>query len=92
MYLRNRKRVACVYCLIMHAPRGECWENTREACKTRGVADCFTHFSNHGKRIGNFPKTLLESRIDNFPKTLVLVSWAKKNNTQVMVKDQIYKR
>ena len=24
---------------------GECWENTREACKTQGVAECFTRFS-----------------------------------------------
>jgi hypothetical protein len=44
-YLRlNRKRVACVYGVIMHACE-ECWENTKEACKTRGVVECFTPFS-----------------------------------------------
>ena len=37
MHLRNRKtsRVR----LLCDDARGECWENTREACKTRGVAD-----------------------------------------------------
>ncbi len=25
--------------------RGECWENTREACKTRGVVECFSRLS-----------------------------------------------
>jgi hypothetical protein len=24
----------------------QCWANTREACKTRGVVECFTRFSN----------------------------------------------
>ena len=36
-YLRNRKRAACVSHGDINA-RGECWENTREACKTQGVA------------------------------------------------------
>ena len=35
--LRIKKRVACLYGVIIHD--GECWENTREACKTRGVAE-----------------------------------------------------
>jgi hypothetical protein len=43
-YLRlNRKRVACVYGVTDACE--ECWENTREACKTRGVVECFTRFS-----------------------------------------------
>ena len=38
-----KKLVSCLYGVIMHS--GECWENTREACKTLRYASCFTSFS-----------------------------------------------
>jgi hypothetical protein len=42
-YLRNRKRVACVYGVIMHA--GNVGRIREKHVKTRGVAECFTCFS-----------------------------------------------
>ena len=44
LYLGNRKRVACSSGVITLAG-GECWEKTREARKTRGVAECLFHAS-----------------------------------------------
>ena len=46
--------VLCRWGVIMHS--GECWENTREACKTRGVAECFTSFS---RILPTFPHRVL---------------------------------
>ena len=41
-HLRNRKRVACVYGVIIHAGNVR---RIQEKRVTRGVADCFTRFS-----------------------------------------------
>ena len=43
-YKELKKLVSCLYGVII-CTRWQCWENTREACKTLGYASCFTSFS-----------------------------------------------
>ena len=52
IYLRNRKRVACVYGVMMHAGNIRRIQEKR----VRGVAECFTRFSSI---LLTFPKCII---------------------------------